>query len=115
MVKLNNREKFFYRSAIDMAIQANQLTAVASILDYMVLHQNRFAPTSYLFRTCFLQLIKKGVELTKVLDSDIFCFKFDYDEWPSTHTDKTKYLRPFNGSIFDVRDMYYKVFPEFKE
>ena len=32
MVKLNNRDKFFFRSAIDMAINANQLTAVASIL-----------------------------------------------------------------------------------
>jgi hypothetical protein len=88
MVKLDNRDKRFYRSAIDMSIQANQLTAVACILDYMVLHQNSFAPSSYLFRTCFLDLIQKGVMLTNVLNSNIFCFQFDYDEWPSTHADK---------------------------
>lgn len=79
----------------------------------MVLHQNTFAPSSYLFRTCFLQLIEKGVELRKVLNSEIFCFKFDYDEWPSTHVDKNKYLKPFNGSIFEMRNEYKNIFPEF--
>ena len=68
-----------------------------------------------MFRTCFLQLIEKGVELTNVLNSDIFCFKFDYDEWPSTHVDKNRYLKPFNGSIFELRNEYKNIFPEFQD
>ena len=33
--KTDNKDKFFYRSAIDMAIQNNQLTAAACIIHYI--------------------------------------------------------------------------------
>lgn len=33
--KTDNKDKFFYRSAIDMAIQNNQLTAASCILEYI--------------------------------------------------------------------------------
>ena len=42
---------------------------------------------------------------------------FDFDEWPSTHTDDEKYIRAYNGSIFDLRSKYKEIFfePEFDE
>ena len=73
MVKLNNRDKFFYRSAIDMAISANQLSAVSAILDYMVLHQNNYT-SSYMFRSCFHELVAQGVPLSGILESNVFRF-----------------------------------------
>jgi hypothetical protein len=44
----------------------------------------------------------------------VFQFHFDYDEWPSQHTDFHSYIRPFNGSIFNLRNSYREVFPEKK-
>lgn len=38
--------------------------------------------------------------------------QFDFDEWPSTHTDDTKYIRPYNGSLFAVREEYKNIFPD---
>jgi hypothetical protein len=46
------------------------------------------------------------------MNSKVFQYSFDFDEWPGTHTIKEKYLRPYNGSIFNIRDAYADVFPE---
>ena len=41
--------------------------------------------------------------MTGLLESEVFYFQFDFDEWPSTHTDDETYYRPYNGNIFDIR------------
>ena len=46
--------------------------------------------------------------------SNIFCYQFDYDEWPSSHNDDSYQIRPYNGGIFELRMKYYDVFPEEK-
>lgn len=56
--------------------------------------------------------MEKGVPIAPLLNSEIFCYKFDCDEWPSTHTDDQKYLRPYNLSIFDLRQNYNSIFHE---
>lgn len=53
-----------------------------------------------------------GIEVQGVFDSKIFNFEFDYDEWPSTHTNDESYIRPYNNSIYRVRSSYRDVFPE---
>ena len=42
----------------------------------------------------------------------MFCFDFDYDEWPSTHNNEETYLRPYNESIYNIMHHYKTVFPE---
>ena len=37
---------------------------------------------------------------------------FDYDGWVSNHTNDEEYIRPFNGSIFALRQSYQTIFPE---
>jgi len=59
-------------------------------------------------------LFNKGVELTNLFSSNVFQFKFDYDEWPGIHTEQDFFIRPFNDSVFRVRYMYRDVFPEDK-
>jgi hypothetical protein len=56
--------------------------------------------------------MEKGVGVTRLFSSQIFCFTFDFDEWPSTHTDADPYMRPYNDSIFSLRTSYASVFPE---
>jgi hypothetical protein len=57
-------------------------------------------------------LQEKGIEISQLLESKIFSFDFDYDEWPGTHSNDQKYRRPYNDSIFNVRKNYRQVFPE---
>lgn len=77
----------------------------------MVVYQNNYT-SSFLFRKVMHKLINKGVEVSSLLNSQIFAFQFDYDEWPSTHTDDNSYMRPYNGSIFDLRKKYHEIFFE---
>ena len=49
-----------------------------------------------------------------MLDSQIFNYEFDYDEWPSTHHDPSEELRPFNENMFMLRKYYSTVFDEEK-
>lgn len=41
--------------------------------------------------------------MVELLQSDIFNFTFDYDEWPSSHFDDRDETMPYNGSVFDIR------------
>ena len=50
--------------------------------------------------------------ISGLLGSKIFSFKFDFDEWPSTHDDPTEYVRGYNDSIFNLRYSYTDVFNE---
>jgi hypothetical protein len=47
-----------------------------------------------------------------LLDSNIFVFNFDLDEWPSSHFNPDQHLRAFNENIFMIRKHYKTVFPE---
>ena len=58
------------------------------------------------------QLLEKGIKLQPLIQSKIFRFQFDYDEWASTHTDDKTYMKPYNGSIFELRDQYRNIFSE---
>ena len=46
------------------------------------------------------------------MESNIFRYDFDYDEWPGTHTNEDCITRPYNESIFNIRQHYATVFPE---
>lgn len=52
------------------------------------------------------------VPLTDILRSNIFEFTIDFDEWPNQHTNQTRLVRPYNGSLFDLREAYESVFHE---
>ena len=56
--------------------------------------------------------MEKGIKLSSLLNSQIFRYQFDYDEWPSVHVDDNEYLRPYNNSIFAVRSQYNTIFHE---
>ena len=115
--KKNNPNKFFYRSAIDNALKNNQLKAIDYIIKYIVKYQNSFV-SSFLFAGNFKQLIEKGVIVASLLtdESKIFRYSIDYDQWISNHTNDGEYLRPYNGSLFNLMNQYNKIFsgPEFE-
>ena len=109
--KSNNSAKFFYRSAIDTALKNNQVRAIQTMVEYVVKYQDNFV-SSFLFNKNLTTLMEKGVEIAPLLNSHIFCYKYDCDEWPSTHTDSTMCMRPYNDSIFDLRKKYNSIFSD---
>lgn len=57
-------------------------------------------------------MYKKGVEMTKLVESKVFFHTFDFDEWPGTNADTSRRLEPYNGSIFRLRNHYQSIFPD---
>ena len=47
-----------------------------------------------------------------MLDSNIFNYTFDFDDWPGSHVNNEFCLRPYNESIFVLRHHYKTVFKE---
>lgn len=57
-------------------------------------------------------LIEIGIKIENLLNSEIFCYNFDMDEWPTMHWNDSEEIRPYNKSIFQLRKNYFTVFPE---
>lgn len=68
-------------TAIDIAMENNQIRAVGLMIDHIVKYQNNFV-SSFLFRKNLIPLMKKGIEVSALLKSNIFSYKFEFDEWP---------------------------------
>jgi len=70
-----------------------------------------------MFNKNFPTLFEKGeaLKITPLLNSKIFFYEFDYDEWPGTHSNDTggePLSRPYTGSLFEIRKHYRTCFPE---
>lgn len=75
-----------YQSAIDIALEANQIHSVALIIDYIVRYQNKWI-FSFLFRNNFIKLINRGIPLSNLLQSNVFQHQYENILWPEIHTD----------------------------
>jgi hypothetical protein len=104
-------DNYFYRNAIQNSLKNNSIRAVDIILKYIVKYQNNVS-SSYLLCKIMTEIIDMGIEVCDVFNSKIFNFEFDYDEWPGTHTNEESCFRPYNGSIYKIRNSYRMVFPE---
>lgn len=98
-------------SAIDTALDKNQIRSVNLMIDYIVEYQNSYF-YGHLFNYNVIELVNKGVKMTPLFKSKIFNHTFDYDEWPSTNNNTKKSLSPFNESMFKLRHHYKDVFPK---
>lgn len=102
------------QNAIDVAIQNNQIRAVNLIIDHIIKYQNNFV-SSYLFEENLIDIMNRGISVVDLMKSNVFSFKFEYEEWPQVHTDLTKIINPYNGSIFSLREKYGEIFPALGE
>jgi hypothetical protein len=103
-----------YQSAIDIALEANQIRAITLIIEYIIKYQNSHI-FSYLFKSNLIKLINKGVRVAKLLCSDVFQHQFENDKWPVIHTNDKDAIELYNGSVFHIRDKYHEVFPYFEK
>jgi hypothetical protein len=63
--------KWQYRSAIDIALENNQVRACNLIINHIVKYQNSYC-FIFLFQDNFLNLLMKGISVANLLESDIF-------------------------------------------
>jgi hypothetical protein len=56
-----------------------------------------------MFRKNLPALLEKGIPLTKIMNSNVFTYTFDYDEWPMTHYCDETVIKPYNESVFVIR------------
>ena len=86
------------------------------IIDYICKYQNNYF-SSFLFDKTFVELFVKGINMVELLNSNVFNFSFDFDDWPSSHFDDCVVSKPYNGSVFDIRykKTYTDLFPEIEE
>lgn len=104
-------DRYLFTNSIDVALKNNQVRAVTMILSYIVKYQNNFV-SSYLFKKNMPVMIEKGIPVTEILSSKVFNVQFDYDAWPVNHHVDCKVFKAYNGSIFQLRDKYEKIYSE---
>jgi len=78
-------------------------------MKYITKYQNNYV-SFFLFNKNFALILAKGLDVSGILDSNIFNYTIDYEEWPSTHTNDERMVEPYNLSIFDLRGQYKEVF-----
>jgi hypothetical protein len=105
------KKGFKYFSAIDTAFENNQIRGIGLMIQHIIKYQNNFV-SSYLFKNNLLKLMARGIELCALLQSNVFVYKFEFEGWPSAHSNVDKIMKPYNGSIFEIRYRYDQVFPE---
>ena len=101
----------FNVSALDVALENNQIRALNIIIKYIIEYQNSFA-FYFLFDEIFLQLLEKGIIVTGLLESDIFCHVFEVEDYPLIHPNSDVHIQPFNGCIFQLKGTYMQTFDQ---
>ena len=78
-----NSESLEYTTAVDIALENNQMQALKLIVEYIVKYQNYYV-YSFLFERNFTMLLEKDIYLKDILNSNIIChdLEFDENEWP---------------------------------
>lgn len=109
----------FYRnsdekSAIDYALEANQIRSVSTMIEYICEFQNSWVYSNLFFNN-LVTLINKGVSLHKLFESNVFRMRVESESWPAQHQNTKKLLRAYSNSIFDLKFSYGEVFPIFSK
>jgi hypothetical protein len=92
-----------YYSALDVALDNNQIRAIEIMIKYIIEYQNNYV-SYFLFKDNLIELMNRGIELTQLLKSNVFLYRFEFDEWPEAHSNCDRHIMPYNGSIFDLRN-----------
>ena len=81
------------------------------MIEYIVKYQNSYV-YAHLFEFNLVLLVKAAVPMVDLFESAVLGYEFDFDEWPATHPNKATMQRPYNHSVFALRQQYPEVFKE---
>ena len=82
----NDKFPLFFKSkdgesALDTALEYNQIRSLDMMVSYMIKYQNSFK-YAYLFHDNLIDLISKGVKMTELFNSEIFNVNLEMEFWP---------------------------------
>ena len=66
-----------------------------TLVKYIVTYQNNFV-SSYLFLKSLPVMLEKSISVESLLKSKVFYMEFDFDEWPSNHTNNSFEIRAYH-------------------
>ena len=81
------------------------------MVEYISKYQNHYV-FAHLFQNNCVLMIMKGVTMCGLFESRVFDAEIDCEQWPGQSFNTEKQFKPFNGSIFKVREYYDSTFPE---
>lgn len=84
------------------------------MINYIIKYQNSYV-YSYLFEDNLVDLLQKGINVSGLLNSDIFFHRFDFESWPAIHHCDLSISTHYNNSIFELRHNYAEVFKDYPE
>jgi hypothetical protein len=83
------------------------------MIQYICKYQNHHS-YFHLFENNLIELLQRKIELVDLFNSDVLYPSFEYEGWPQSHTCAHKHLAPYNGSFFNLRYEYARIFPALK-
>lgn len=79
------------------------------MIEYVVRHQNRFE-FNCLFTNNLVELLSTSIEVSNLLNSELFNYHFAFDDWANQHADPSTVIMPFNGNPMQLRTQYEEAF-----
>jgi hypothetical protein len=67
-----NKKETKILTSVEIAAENNQIIALNRIIDFVVKYQNTYA-FSFLFEKHMIMLIEKGIKVTSLFESEVFC------------------------------------------
>ena len=102
------------RSAIDVALDLNQVSTVRLFIKYIVQYQSS-AMYAHLFHYNIVDMVKRGIEVYDLFNSKIFNMDIEFIEWPSLSEELNKEFSYYNKSMFKLRYEFPNIYPKYQE
>lgn len=93
------------RSAIDLALDLNQIESVNLMIKYICKYQND-AVFAHLFQFNLVDLLQKEVMCTELFESKILNMDLEFTEWQVSSVDVDQTFVPYNRSMFKLRNEF---------
>ena len=103
------------KSAMDDAIEDNLFESVTLIIKYICAYQNKYV-YAHLFENNFIRLLQNPAVADAVhmlMESEIFYYDIDFEEWPASHENCESMLIPYHKNLFELREQYEDTFHKY--
>jgi hypothetical protein len=87
-------------SPIEYALEKNQIRSVNQMINYVVNYQNSWVYSNLFHKIMIPMILKGGVKLQPLFESEVIIWNYETPTWPSAHKDTSERLNPYNESLF---------------
>ena len=81
------------------------------MINHIIKYQNNFSSHT-MFLKNFSTLVEKGIDIGPLLESNVFRYKINFEEWPNSHSCNEVCTKAYTDNFFNLRESYREVFHE---